>query len=481
MTLAPGPSNLAQARTVGAYFCSLIDNPDWIRRRVETVHFVDLTRVERRVTLDIDMSKVVQHAVDANLDLAAVEHLPVPLAMLQKTLLLDIDVKDSSGTSLSIATSDEDSGAAHAVMLHRIDQQGMTLTPLLSDKLYQIAKDMPSQSDYLALAGMLPPRKRQRMIGIDAWALGNAKPRPTQAERRIWDDLFKTDTIKKTIADFTRLFMPTVYLRKNSTGLSLLKFRYVESETTLRRGNLLNRLGLTPSTVLIDAPAVGRAEREHLRLLAPQGLSITQMLLARVNEGLDTAPTQHHESREALERGALYSSGLERGSYVAFAELLPNSSEFALPAFVATAVSALLLLGGALYQGHYGPLEDAQSTIALLLLAPSAVAAFLTRSGEHQLLGRLLQLPKLLVGLTALVSLLSAASIVILQQEVADGVRPLVDATTVVWIWQISGYYCLGVSVVLALVTALTSWRRHRVIIKSPLTWTIAVEPLDHR
>lgn len=471
MQLPSGPTTFATAATLGKYFCALIDDPSWIRRRVETVQIVDLKRVERRVTLDVDMSKVTAAATAAGLDLEGVTRLPVPLALLKKTLMLDFDVRDGSGTSLPMATSDEDSGAAHAMILHRIatELDATKVSEKLVERLYAIAKGMPTPEDYSALVTVNRPDR-----DVKAWQLSSETSKVNQAESDEWVKIFTTLRTLQTITDFTLLFMPTVYLQKDA-GVTLVKYRYVERESVMARPSWFQRLGWTPSDALIEAPTVGRAQREHLRLVAPPGLSITRMFLTRIIEPADAPfPAQEFERRVALERGVLYSTGLQRGMYMVVASLVPTASEFAVPALMATIVSAIMLLGGAWFQAAFGVLADAQSTIALLLLAPSSVAAYLTRRGEHQLLGRILAWLKVLVWGTALASLAAAAVIVLQQQNLAQGTIP---NDVVVTTWFLAGCYSALVAALLA-VTAVLSSRAKVKVGGSLLTITETVHPL---
>jgi hypothetical protein len=273
--LEPGPAAITEAQTLGKYFCALIDNPAWIRRRVETVKFVDMQRVERRVTLDIDMDRVQAHARDAGLILPSTKKLPVPLTLLQKNLLLDIDVRDAAGSSLAIATSHEDSRAAHAMMLYRIKsaRPELELPDVVIRKLYSVAKEMPSLEDHATLTA------GDGIRTVAAWRLDDGAHDPSDSDRTIWRDLFTIDPVLATVADFTHLFMPTIYL-SHEEGLTLVKYRYVEQEMIMPRREWAERLGLSPSITLIEAPAAGRAEREHLRVLAPEGASIIDMTLA---------------------------------------------------------------------------------------------------------------------------------------------------------------------------------------------------------
>ena len=76
---------------------ALVKDAGWVRRRVDTVRFVDSATLARSVTLDLDLAQVREAAVAAGFPTHAV---PVPLAVLRKGLLLDFDLRDASGEAL---------------------------------------------------------------------------------------------------------------------------------------------------------------------------------------------------------------------------------------------------------------------------------------------------------------------------------------------------------------------------------------------
>jgi peptidoglycan/LPS O-acetylase OafA/YrhL len=57
--------------------------------------------------------------------------------------------------------------------------------------------------------------------------------------------------------------------------------------------------------------------------------------------------------------------------------------------------------------------NNADPTVALLLLVPTLLVAYLTREGDHDILSSLLRMPRFLVASTGLVTLVAAAGLVV--------------------------------------------------------------------
>jgi hypothetical protein len=85
----------------------------WLRRRVETVAFLDFDTVVRRSTFDIGSGEL----------LDATKHCPlyperplVPLTTMKKELLTDFSLRDRSGGALAVAPRDVDTFFAWSLL-----------------------------------------------------------------------------------------------------------------------------------------------------------------------------------------------------------------------------------------------------------------------------------------------------------------------------------------------------------------------------
>lgn len=412
------------------------------------------------MTIDIDMAEVAERA--KKFGVVADDHrLPIPITLLRKNLLLDIDIRDGAGSALPLVTSDEDSAAAHAALVYLAKKvAGASLSSKMIDKLYTIGRLMPDYRDLDAFVGV-PEDDRM----IVTWDLSLDNPDLSDAEATTWDSLFADLAFKKMVLLFTTSFMPIVFL-DSRVPRQVIKYRYVESEEVMPPQSVYQALCLTPTLARIQAPTAGRAERDHLRLLAPPGVTITGMELARIKDETDLLPggrpSNHRdrfEFRVASERGVVYTTGVRPARHFAYAGFQPDSSEFLTPATIAVGVSALLLALGAIFQWRIGVFTDAQSTIALVLALPSLAAAFLARRGEHRMLSRLLRVPRILVGGTALMSLAAAAVLVAHgalpkpPDEFKDEVN-WIRQQWVAWVWTIAGAYSALVTTLLLVIMA---------------------------
>src|SRR5687768_15335347 len=93
-------SSLAQ------YVDIFLRDAPWLRRRVETVSFLDVDTVVRRTTLDVGIAEVLEASEGCPF---YVERPLVPLAMLRKDLLTDFDLRDRQGGALAVVPRDVDS------------------------------------------------------------------------------------------------------------------------------------------------------------------------------------------------------------------------------------------------------------------------------------------------------------------------------------------------------------------------------------
>ncbi len=108
---APYWSSVLTCRTdtpnpdLGAYVHAFLLDAPWLRRRVETVSFLDVDTVLRRNTLDVGIAEVREATTRAPM---YPQRPLVPLAVLRKDLLLDFDLRDRHGSALAVAPRDVD-------------------------------------------------------------------------------------------------------------------------------------------------------------------------------------------------------------------------------------------------------------------------------------------------------------------------------------------------------------------------------------
>ncbi|SKV51946.1 Uncharacterised protein [Mycobacteroides abscessus subsp. massiliense] len=178
-------------------------------------------------------------------------------------------------------------------------------------------------------------------------------------------------------------------------------------------------LGIDPEVYSIDAPSIGRAQREHLRIVAPNGTFLTSATLSTLPP-LEQ-PTQpifgnKYIRRVTPERAVLYSWLSPPGVYKVLFGLRPSLREFRVPALTTLILSFLILALGSAGEWAYGILSDiskdrSESAVALLLVIPTLAVAYIAREGEHEIRAHLLQYMRYLVGVAGFFTLTAAIAL----------------------------------------------------------------------
>ncbi|MHB8448976.1 MAG: hypothetical protein ACYDAQ_00660 [Mycobacteriales bacterium] len=387
---------------------ALEDRRDWILRRVETVRLLNTTQLERLVTLDIDTAELRRMSNLAGLVLS--KKILVPLSVLPKSLLLDLDVRDATDSAVHVTVSDKDSAAAQLLILARLQSCGVAISSLSPDILrliYQAAHEMPNEADLEALTASTDATRRQmktwRNIGSTASPEG-------------WPKLIEeNNTFVRLLAQMTINYQPMVELAFQDLDICVIKYRILESQMP-ERIRLPNHLRLRALGIVIEAPSIGLAQREHLRFEAPPGLFIEGA--AFYPDAVMTLSTDGHdlsylEIRVTPDRSVLYTRSFPKGHYELLLLLRPRLSGFLRPAQFTVLASALLLYLGALSQligAHLSRVatSDRGSAVALLITVPSVMSALLAREGEHELLSDYLRWPRIAVAGSTGLSVLAA-------------------------------------------------------------------------
>ncbi|WP_420668772.1 hypothetical protein [Mesorhizobium japonicum] len=398
------------ASKLASFYLDLHQDWTWVSRRVETVEMVDLENRQRRVSIDIHVSAVVERARAAGLE--EYPELPVPLGLITKGLLLDYDVRDESDASVSVFTSSQDARLGRLALLELARRD----FPLPND--HDVVRDIEhlfldaaeltptfkSMSDYLKLGERIEP---------------SFLPHAHNDAQAYWSAIAQHPELLRLLSTLTASFAPVVWFPL-SGQLEIVKYRRVENEPDALFGpNSEENAAVWRDRFLrptlpytLRAANIGYASREHLRLTAPEGTFFgASTIVPAVPSGVSKV---EYRERWTADRTLFFSTGQKPGNYYVLGALYPQEHGFFTPAILlAASATILVLVGGVseLMPFHFLEMvqHDIEAAVALMLLIPSIFIAFIIRDNEHAARRRLLRRFRTLTLTLTVVPVVTAA------------------------------------------------------------------------
>ena len=349
---------------LGGYLFELwLAGNGWVKRRVETVHFLGAGTLSRRVSVDFEMPDT---------DFKTPRPLPVPLALLEKRPLVDFDVFDEATNALPICTRAENSYAAWSMLAAVAaveirdaegDGEGRPIEPLWDD-----------------LRSIASGESREALKILNGFAESEDRLRRTLAESSFFD------AVARTLATVFLLLIP---VEATPGQRRVIKFRYTLGHR--RFGSGLERfsqsMGWMPAGFEFYVPAVGESESYHFELAAPTDLAVARSVLHLKD------PVAGWEEIGGVSTGTrahLYTTGRQPdvdGTALVWLQI-SRTGLLRSGCVVAAMIFAVLLFFYATGRLDRPP-RDIQS--AILLTLPALVATLVVRPGEHGLVTELLR------------------------------------------------------------------------------------------
>lgn len=433
---------------LGDFYLDLIERPNWVSRRVETVRIPDhesLEIRERSVSIDVDAKELRSRLQSRGLPIDSVV---IPLGLVPKGLMLDFDVRLDSGVTTSLLTRQEDASVGSLVLLAAIRRGGNSkrLSKEIVNALQRLSFDfpiMPAEDGELALStDKLPP--------------------PDQLSVRFksdWDAIQEDPRVRRLMRQFAESYLPLAKLELNSSRV-IIKYRRLENDVDSTMKFLASRRGPDKRwafyqkrpywPVVIRAGHIGRATSEHLRVVAPEGTNFVFAMLSPAPDG-ERPISLRYNSRISLERAAMYTNGVAAGDYYFVAALVPSLGGFIRPSLWLTGIVAFVLGLGAVAEELWMFLETAREStdaaVTLLLVVPTLFVAYILREGEHHVRRRLLMPARNLSLATLLPLLVAAVSLFVDLEPFAEELRV---EKLLAPIWGLSSIVALGLFVSLA-------------------------------
>lgn len=375
-----------QAIDRGQLALNLVLEPqEWIHRRVETVAFLPNGETRRRLSWDFTVPPDGEIAVSAH-------RIAVPLTLLRKQRLMRLDVYDQTGSSLPVWGQADNGALAQAAL-----EAGL-----------KIAQDGDITGDQSEIIRSVVHAVSLMSVQQKVDSLFTNLPAATSEEV---DDL---RTVLRALAEsLADSFIFVVEMPLETVGRrSLVKMNY---DGALGGRAIPHATGRYVATVAGTGWA--GAKSWHLEVHAPNGLMVENLRYEAWDpEGFGVISRGSSESTGATAHisGTGLSSDAESEARLVLA---PDPAGLVNQTLTAALFSWVLLMVMCLSAGPLSTVtaeaDRAGAVAGVTLAIPAVVVAWMARGPEHELVSRLLILPRIVTALTALVLLVAATALVL--------------------------------------------------------------------
>lgn len=457
----------------------------WLRRRIDTVRFVDELSITRQSTLDIDCTSMA--ALQDGLPLPP-EYAAVPLMFLRKQLIVDCDLRGRHGEAIHIATRKHDSFLSMSRFMSLAEEKGINLDsdPVIREHVYRIVSDFP----------LGPPQNP--LYEQPSWA--SDRSGWSNASWDLWESIVTDAELCQLLITLTYSFMLVAYVPV-SPGITILKFECRQDlpdphERWYERFPL--RSGLPELRIRIPMPAADHGRSSHLRVVAPEGLALHRLSVKRLKRpvrdysalgaflvrtwrgwrtglasAMSRAPWKRPSDAQAYsaarllvastraqcqslltpDRAHVYIPEPVDGHLEARLSMHVPRSGFMRYVLVGTSVIFGTLIAGMFLVSTLRAHGNAGSTdgaVAVLLLAPSAFAAWIIRYGEHAVTSRLLLPIRSMLLLSMACTFVAASAVVLLDGDAhgggveSDVWKACTLLAGILWLFVVRAYLRLG-------------------------------------
>ncbi len=354
-----------------AAYDAVLSSQSWIHRKVESLHMLDGEVGRRRVSVDCtppaDAGLVLHRPAAIDPDGSRDQFL-VPIAILSKVQIRNLDLEDAAGVRLSMAERSTFETVEVSAMVSKIEDEGHTVHDALLTALNEIARNKPALAKEQAEALL---SGEVAFEGFDALAL--------------------SEPLRRFIMDMAGGFLLIVVLDSSHLGRrSLLKYSshwaqpdaQRKSGWSLRRSLSLffRRCGWWPFVYSIDVTGAAFAASYHIEIHIPAGLAYDRMELPR---------EERSSKRVDIDQGSIAHGGAHfTASPAEDARLIlrtPSSQRLG-STFLLGLVTVIVLFVVTLPSIVAVLVENSasnQSIVSLLLLLPAGLIAFGNRTWEN--------------------------------------------------------------------------------------------------
>lgn len=370
-TTAPNPDDELSASVL----LGLIVDFSWIHRRVESVEVVDDTTLRRRTSIDFSLPTTVNGVEVA-------PHLPfVPLTLLQKEILRNFDLRNAEGRAVPVLTTSQNRRYAGAALVATARSVlGDEVPSTVARHLYELAGATRQRAEFL----------------LEFWK--RLADDPSYPDRRVWAELLGRPEFEDLAATLAENFVLGAVVNLEPGDRHVYKLSYDEGFNPV--ATIRERLGWDYRSVSFDVSHSRLCESYHLEVTAPRDMAVG-VLVVEADGGTTVDGVN-------LSRAHVHTPRLDEGERaLATAYFRVPRGGFLRSALGVAALAWALLLVGVVELDALTRQANSQTAAALLLLAPTFMAAAIIRPGEHEFATASLLGVRLLVVLSMSATLLA--------------------------------------------------------------------------
>jgi hypothetical protein len=402
-----------QTEELGRFCATLLNGDDqWIFRRRESVTVLDEATVRRRQSVDftLDMIDSLAEYESVCNEVFGDDVCAAPLFILDKdpASTLAFDLKDESGCTLSLMTTEENGEISAATLKvlcrEKLAASNLVLDKLLEEKIEQLAKSDPVEGGELL-----------------EWLQHPSAHDPDQAEVEcLFDGSLDGGQMEWWMTTLAYYSIVMVTFEPNENHRRVIKIAYEQPMTEGQTPAAL--LAIRSFKAFVSVPLM-KSARYHFDVKAPPDFKLTQLILTdSKSEKPNPAPGMHrwaqlHEDDVGDARSALVRFGLRVSGHGVLGGAL---------------VAAILVVAAifACMKNATQIVEDPSVGPTLLLVLPGIIATYVARADQHGLTTRLLAWPRWILLLGSGVTAYFAAGVIAVLGQVEETV-PTEDLTGV--------------------------------------------------
>lgn len=378
----------------------LLDCP-WIRRRVETIAFVDDTTISRHTTLDVS-------GFDVERGAATCPFHPtrpiVPIALLKKNLLVHFDLRDESSVALPVLPREIDTFFAWSLIMQIAARLVDPVDDHIAQHLWELVFKFPDPQD-----SPFSPE-------IKSWSVPVTWKKETSEQ---WQRLLLNQSFDRVLRDFTFNYLLLTQLPKGK-AVHIVKYSYYQ-HLPFELDSWREHLGYVAPEIRIDAPAVGWGRSYHLEVDLPRELRAVDPLLYRVVQdrlGLLQRSVEAYDLVSHARTVEIHTTGdVPVADHLLVIPVRLSLGGYLRAIWMSTLFAAIVLLIGRIFLSDVVNAlrvkSEAEAAVALLLVVPSLITAYLIRPEEHAIASSLLRTLRFAAASCGLLTYLAAGMLVL--------------------------------------------------------------------